>query len=150
MQSSAPPEAAYLIGPRGSDLTYEGRALTSGKILSIKSNPPADILNSNQSPNNPTTLIFKVSPHLKMIVLSKQSGELVIEQRYCSEAGKIRPPVCLTIHGTCYICSRHSVIGNPFYRMFVQRSKNHQEDGKLIPGYTSPQLNILDGGEVCL
>ncbi|MGE3916816.1 MAG: hypothetical protein AB7F78_14085 [Hyphomicrobiaceae bacterium] len=141
-------DTAFLSGPKGADLSYEGRAMTSGRIISMKTNPPHEIMNPNQWPDNPTVLMFRIPPASAGDRVLQIAGELQAEATFSAESGKVGPHFP---YDTRYAVFLLDIRGLRFeLKNLEAQIEVRRDDGKLVAGYSSPKLTILEDGKLIL
>jgi hypothetical protein len=139
-------DSAFLVGPRGAELSYEGRAMTSGRILSMRTSPPYEVMNPNQWPDNPTVLMFKISPASRKDRILQATGELLAEATFSSESGKVGPHLP---YDARYVVFVLDLRGLGFeLRNLEPQIETRRYDGKLLAGYASPRMTLLENGKI--
>jgi Putative serine esterase (DUF676) len=139
-------ESAFVVAPRGQEATYEGRAKTSGRIISIQSEPPLDILNPNQFPGNPTYVQFRIRPSTDDRQVLQASGELIIQQKVTASGGKIGPHFPYYAESVVFMIDLRNLAFDLKSPIEI-KIESQSTDGRLLPGYFSPKINYYENGK---
>lgn len=142
-------DAAFLVAGRNQDAIYEGRAKTSGRIISIKSEPPLEILNPNQYPGNPTYVQFRIQPSTDDKHVLQASGELIIEQKVTPQGGKIGPHFPYYTEYVVFTLDLRG-LGFELKDPIEVKIESQTADGRLVSGYFFPRINYYEKGKVIM
>ena len=140
-------DSALVLAPKGKDVSYEGRAKTSGRIISFETIPRATILNPEQYPGNPTYLEFKIPPAASGDRQLRAQGEIVIEAKFSAVKGKVGPHLPYLTDYVVVVFDMRALT----FKIQAQvepKLEIKREDGSQVSGYDVPRLNVFEDGKV--
>ena len=140
-------DSAFVIAPKGKDVSYESRAKTGGRIISFETIPRAIILNPEQYPANSTYLEFRIPPAKSDATQLRAQGEIVIETKFSAGRGKVGPYLpYFTEHVVVVVDTR--ALGFKIQSQVEPKLEIKREDGSQVSGYDVPRLNVFEDGKV--
>lgn len=140
-------DSAFVLAPKGEDVSYEGRAKTAGRIVSFSTTPRADILNPEQYPSNPTYVEFRIRPASPDDRQLQAQGEVVIENTFSATKGKVGPHLPYFTEYAVFVLDLRA-LDFKLQAQVEPKIETRRHDGSLVSGYVTPRMNVFENGKV--